>query len=205
MKRIGLTGGIGCGKSTVVAELRRQGIPCYVADDVARGFYDDPDFVARVGQALGAKVANADGTADRQAIARIVFADAEKLAILNRLIHPLVMERFDHFCSEQRGQKAVFFESAILYEHGLDKAMDAVATVYLDRQERIRRLAERDHSTEGEISARMANQLPDEEKLARADFVILNYEGNPRQRQVREMLERLAGKETQQAKQQARQ
>lgn len=193
MKRIGLTGGIGCGKSTVVAELRRQGHACFVADEVARAYYDDPQFLASVQALFEQPILDSDGKADRKAIAAAVFSDKTKLTALNALIHPRVMADFERWCMQQEGQRMVFFESAILYEYGLDKAMDAVVAVYLEKEERIRRLMERDRCTAEAIEARMRNQMPDEEKAMRADYVILNYEGNPRERQVRRVVEMIGG------------
>ena len=189
MKRIGLTGGIGSGKSTVVDELRRQGLACFVADEVARAYYDDPQFLASVQALFEQPILDSDGKADRKAIAAAVFSDKTKLTALNALIHPRVMADFERWCMQQEGQRMVFFESAILYEYGLDKAMDAVVAVYLEKEERIRRLMERDRCTAEAIEARMRNQMPDEEKAMRADYVILNYEGNPRERQVRRVVE----------------
>ena len=78
----------------------------------------------------------------------------------------------------------VIFESAIVYEYAFDKKVDKVVCVYLDKEERMRRLELRDHTTRAQLEARMANQLSAEEKMMRADYVILNYEGNPRARQV---------------------
>ena len=191
LKRIGLTGGIGCGKSTVVNELRRQDIPCFVADEVARNYYNLPSFVKEVETSLGEKVTLEDGSVDRAAIARIVFADNSKLDALNNLVHPRVVHDFEVWCQEHSHEPLVFFESAILYEYGFDRLMDAVVAVYLDRDERIRRLLERDHCSVQAVEARMQNQWPDEQKTMQADFVILNYEGNPRSRQVKTILERL--------------
>lgn len=192
MKRVGLTGGIGCGKSTVVAELRKQGISCFVADEVARGYYDEACFLGEVSSVLGCNIVGDDGKADRKAIAAIVFAESEKLAALNSLVHPRVMNDFAHWCAQRENESLVFFESAILYECGYDKLMDAVVAVYLDHAERIRRLVERDHCDSAAIEARMRNQMADEEKAVRADFVILNYEGNPRERQIKTILNQLA-------------
>jgi len=191
MRRIGLTGGIGCGKSTVIAELRRQGVSCFVADDVAKGYYNEYDFLAEVTSSLGRNIIGSNGKADKKAIADIVFSDSEKLAALNGLVHPRVIKDFEDWCAERDGEPLVFFESAILYEYGLDKLMDTVVAVYLDKAERIRRLMERDRCSAEAIEARMRNQMPSEEKAMRADFVILNYEGNPRERQIKTILTQL--------------
>ena len=125
----------------------------------------------------------ADDSVDKQAIARIVFADKGALASLNGLIHPRVMEDFRRWAGEQRAPY-VIFESAILYEYGLEQAVDKVIAVYVEKEERFRRLEQRDHATREALEARMRNQLSAEEKMDRADYVVLNYEGNPRQRQV---------------------
>lgn len=184
MKRVGITGGIGCGKSTVVAEFAKLGVPCFVADTVAGAYYDDPQFLREIRTLFGDDVFRPDGTADKRAIAARVFADRQLLAKLNALVHPRVMDDFCRFCQDHATVDYVLFESAILFDYGLDRAMDRTVCVYLDMEERMRRLLLRDGSDEASIRARMASQLPAEEALVRADYVILNYEGNPRRRQV---------------------
>ncbi|MBR3528478.1 MAG: dephospho-CoA kinase [Bacteroidales bacterium] len=183
MKLVGLTGGIGCGKTTVLNAFRALGVPCFVADSHAASYYDDPAFVQRVADLLGPSVLTADGQADKRRIANIVFADPEALQQLNALIHPRVMDDF-HRWAQQQLSPYVILESAILYEYGLHRHMDCMIAVYLDQEERLRRLQLRDHASRQQLLARMHNQLSAESKMDRADYVILNYEGNPRQRQV---------------------
>lgn len=182
-KRVGITGGIGCGKSTVLKVFAELGVPCFVADQVAAGYYNDPDFVAQVAGIVGPQAQNPDGSANKGEIAKVVFADNEKLERLNALVHPRVRKDFDCWCKRQ-SEDYVLFESAILYEHGLDKMMDAVVCVYLDKEERIRRVLLRDQTSRDMIESRMNAQMSSEEKMSRADWVVLNYEGNPRRRQV---------------------
>ena len=184
MKRVGLTGGMGCGKSTVVAEFRRLGVPCFVSDRVASRYYEDADFLDELRSLLGDRVFLGDGTVDKCAVAERVFADRQLLEGLNALVHPRVMKDFDLFCQKNAGQPYVLFESAILYDYGFDRLMDRVVCVYLDLAERIDRLRQRDGVGVEALMARITNQLPAEEMMRRADYVILNYEGNPRQRQV---------------------
>ena len=184
MKRVGITGGMGCGKSTVVSEFERLGVSCFVADSVASLYYQDPGFLHDIRQLLGDSVFNSDGSANKRLIAARVFADKQLLQGLNDLVHPRVMADFEHFCQLHSSEPYVLFESAILYDYGFDRLMDCVICVYLQLDERLRRLALRDGVTEAEILARIANQRPAEETLQRADYVILNYEGNPRTRQV---------------------
>ena len=184
MKRVGLTGGMGCGKSTVAAEFRKLGVPCFVSDIVAAGYYYDIDFLDDLRALLGDGVFLDDGSADKRAVAARVFADRRLLEGLNALVHPRVMADFDTFCRRHESDPYVLFESAILYDYGFDRMMDKVVCVYLDLAERLRRLRGRDGVDEDALMARIANQIPAEEMMARADYVILNYEGNPRQRQV---------------------
>ncbi|MBR4505415.1 MAG: dephospho-CoA kinase [Bacteroidales bacterium] len=184
MKRVGITGGMGCGKSTVVNEFRRLGVPCFVSDIVASGYYYDFDFLDDLRRLLGDEVFLDDGTVDKKAVATKVFADKALLQGLNALVHPRVMEDFSHFCKIHASSPYVLFESAILYDYGFDRLMDKVICVYLDLDERLRRLSQRDGVGEDAIMARISNQLPAEEMMLRADYVILNYEGNPRRRQV---------------------
>lgn len=184
MKRIGVTGGIGCGKSTVVAEFMKLGIHCFVADKVAGAYYHDSAFLAEVRKIFGDTVFNADGTADKRAVAKIVFTDKTMMDRLNALVHPRVMNDFDEFCRRHGDESYVLFESAILYDYGLECRMDGVVCVYVDEEERLRRLLSRDGGDAEAIRARIACQRPAAEAMMRADYVILNYEGNPRSRQV---------------------
>lgn len=184
MKNVILTGGIGCGKTTVVHEFQQLGIPCFVADTVAGQYYNDPDFLSQVNHILGGGMLQADGSANKQAIAHRVFTDKHALLQLNALVHPRVWNDYLLFAAEHHEAPYVLFESAIAYEYGFDTLADKVVCVYLDKEERLRRLAHRDQTSPHLIEERMRNQLPAEEKMRRADYVILNYEGNPRRRQV---------------------
>lgn len=184
MKRVGLTGGMGCGKSTVVAEFRQLGIPCFVSDLEAARYYYDPEFLDELRNLLGDSIFLPDGSADKRAVAARVFADRRLLEQLNALIHPRVIDDFDWFCEQHSDAPYVLFESAILFDYGFDRLMDKVVCVYLDLTERLRRLGLRDGVGEETLMARIDNQLPAEEMMRRADYIILNYEGNPRQRQV---------------------
>lgn len=184
MKKVGITGGIGCGKSTVVKEFAKLGVPCFVADSVAAGYYNDADFLSQIRGLFDDAVFRSDGSVDKRRIADVVFSDHDMLLRLNALVHPRVMNDFECFCAQHADEPYVLFESAILYDYGFDRLMDAVVCVYLDMAERLSRLLERDGGSVEALKARMANQLPAEEALLRADYIILNYEGNPRRRQV---------------------
>ncbi len=184
MKKVGITGGMGCGKTTVVREFERLGVPAFVADKVGGSYYNDEAFLAEVRRALGDGVLGADGRVDKKRIAAKVFSDKEALARLNALVHPRVMADFDRFCEQHADKPYVLFESAILFDYGLERFMDQVICVYLSLDERLARLRERDHTDDSALLARIRNQMSAEEMMRRADYVVLNYEGNPRSRQV---------------------
>lgn len=187
---VGITGGIGCGKTTVVSAFAALGVPAFVADRVGAAYYDNPDFCHTVARTLGSDLLATPDTIDKRRLADRVFADPAALAALNALVHPLVMADFDRWLAQQTAPY-VLFESAILFDCGLDSRMAATIVVHLDKEERMRRLLLRDKVSEAQIEARMARQLPSDVLLDRADYVILNYEGNPRQRQVRYIHEQL--------------
>lgn len=188
MKLIGLTGGIGCGKTTVLEEFQKLGVPCFVADRHAATYYEEDTFLAEIRSLFGDSVIRDDGKADKGQIASIVFNNREALLKLNALIHPRVMKDFADWAAAIKRDNPdtpyVVMESAIIFEYHLEKHLDQVITVYLEKEERIRRLMLRDKTTREQLENRMRNQLSAEEKMMLADYVILNYEGNPRSRQV---------------------
>lgn len=184
MKRVGITGGMGCGKSTVAAEFGTLGVPCFEADRAGASCYTDAAFLADLRHLFGNQAFFPDGTADKRTIASLVFADKALLSSLTGLVHPRVMAMFEQFCRRHAAADYVLFESAILYDYGFDRLMDRVVCVYLGMSERLARLQQRDGVGEAQLVARIANQLPAEEMMMRADYVVLNYEGNPRHRQV---------------------
>ena len=109
MKKVGITGGIGCGKSTVAMEFRALGVPCFVSDIVAAAYYNDIEFLDDLRRLLGDGVFLADGSADKRAVAARVFADRRLLNGLNSLVHPRVMADFDDFCRLHAAAPYVLF------------------------------------------------------------------------------------------------
>jgi dephospho-CoA kinase len=175
MLRIGLTGGIGSGKSTVAAIFAAMGIPVFVSDEVARRLQnEDEELKLAMKHVFGTEMYDVDGNLDRAKLAAIVFADKEKLNQLNALVHPAVAKAFDLFCLKNTKAKFVIKESAILFELGLDKKLDRMIVVSAPDELRIARVRERDGTSETEIRKRMANQLSQEEKVKRANYVIKN-------------------------------
>ena len=175
---------MGCGKSTVITEFAKLGVHSFVADRAGAECYNDPSFLSQVRALLGNSVFHPDGTADKRLIASCVFSNPTLLNGLNALVHPRVISAFDSFCEQHSAEPYVLFESAILYDHGYERLMDSVICVYLSLDQRLERLQQRDRIPRQDLLQRILNQLPAEEMMQRADYVILNYEGNPRRRQV---------------------
>lgn len=170
---VGLTGGIGSGKSTVAKMFQELGVPIYVADTEARKLLEDSPMVKKeVIKLLGREVYE-DSKPNRARIASLVFKDAKKLEALNKIIHPQVKK---HFIKWYESQDApyVIKEAAILFESGSYKDCDQIITVTAPEKIRIKRVMTRDKISEDAVRDRMKNQWLDAEKIKRSDFVIFN-------------------------------
>lgn len=175
LRRIGLTGGIASGKSLVAALLRGRGVEVIDADAIARE-------VVEPGQPALAEIAARwpavirEGRLDRKALGAVVFADAAQRAELERIVHPRIQQEVARRLAglEARGVPRVVYEAALLMENGLDGAMDGTILVAAPPELQARRLRDRDGLAEAEARARIAAQMPLQEKLARATFVIEN-------------------------------
>lgn len=177
MMKIGLTGGIGSGKSTVAQIFLEMGVPVFISDTEARTIQDtDPEVKAAIAELFGKEIYTADGKLDRAKTAAAVFADKEKLAKLNAIVHPAVAKAFDRFCEMHKDAPYVIKEAAILFELGLEKQLDKMITVIAPDELRIKRVLLRDKTDEESIRKRFSNQMPQEEKAKRSDFVIVNNE-----------------------------
>ncbi len=174
MKKIGLTGGIGSGKSTVAEIFRHLGIAVFVSDGVARKLQEeDVDLKKEIVEIFG-KGIYSDGNLNRRKIAEIVFKDKKKLEQLNTVIHPAVANAFEKFRRENANAKYVLKEAAILFEIGDDEFLDNMIVVFAPDELRIKRVMERDKITREEVLERINNQMPQEEKVKKADVVIVN-------------------------------
>lgn len=175
IKKIGVTGGIGTGKTTVCKMLEGLGCAVFSADETAKCL-QETDFEIIVGmQKIFGEAIYENGIPNRKTIAREIFADSEKLRRLNALIHPKVFKSFDDAAEKAatEGKKIIVKEAAILFESGGDKGVDAVIVVAADLETRLKRLTQRGFS-EDEANARIAKQLPQDVLLKRADAVIWN-------------------------------
>ncbi len=173
--KIALTGGIGTGKTYLSRHFVEMGIPVFYADVEAKKIYQDADFVADLVRTFG-DVLLPDGTVDLRKMGAMVFADEEKLQILNKMIHPRVMQMFEKWSMLQSSQ-TVIMETAIVYEGNLTGYFDKIIVVDAPLELRIRRILQRDpHLTREDILQRMSRQMPQEEKCARADLVVCTGE-----------------------------
>ncbi|MGB7842156.1 MAG: dephospho-CoA kinase [Salinimicrobium sp.] len=175
MKILGLTGGIGSGKTTVAGFFRDLGVPVYIADDEAKVLMNaEPQLKTAIIDLFGEK-AYKENRLNRKWIASQVFNDKEKLEKLNAIVHPAVGKHFEQWKLEQKSAYVVY-EAAILFEKGGYKKCDLNLMITAPSERKIHRLQKRDNSTIEEIEARMNNQWPDERKAKLADFVIENID-----------------------------
>ena len=177
MLKIGLTGNIGCGKSSVSRELSKYGIQIIDADIISREIYEYEDMLEIMGKNFPEALVS--GRVDRKKLGQIVFSDKERLKVLNGITHrkikEVVTERLA-LCSKN-GQIAVV-DAALLYEAAFDDIVDKVAVVFCKEEEQLKRVILRDSISEEDALKRINSQMSQEEKKKRADFVIDNS-GSP--------------------------
>jgi len=176
MTVIGITGGIGSGKSVVTSLLASWGIPAYIADEESKRLVAlSPELRRQLTDVLGRAVYNTDGRLNHSLMASLIFGDPRLLERVNGIIHPAVAGHFRSWAQNQTS-KCVVLESAILFESGFDRQVDVRLTVYAPQALRLKRTMERDHARKADVLRRMKSQWPDKIKKERSDFVILNDE-----------------------------
>lgn len=177
MKLIGLTGGIGSGKSTVAQLLVEQGWALVDADRIARDIVEPGQpALAELAEAFGEDILRADGSLDRGLLASRAFASREKTDLLNSITHPRIQEEAQaQFAAARRaGEEFVVYDMPLLVDNGLHKDMDATIVVDVDVEERVRRLVEFRGLEEDDARRRIAAQIPDDVRRAAADVLIDN-------------------------------
>ncbi len=175
MYRVGLTGGIGSGKSTVARILETLGIPVYYADDAAKLIMNTDLGLKKEIQAHFGEAAYTGGQLDRKYLADIVFNDRDKLSLLNSLIHPVTIRHSEKWFRRQSAPYAVR-EAALLFESGASENLDFIIGVYAPKQLRLQRVIKRDGLSADEIQKRMSRQINEEMKMKLCDAVIRNDE-----------------------------
>ena len=174
---IGLTGGIGSGKSVVAGVLRERRIPVFDADEAGRELtLPGGPAAARVAAAFGPAVVREDGSIDRPTLARLVFSDPDARRRLERILHPMVDAEAENWLDARaaEGHAACFLAAPLLFEAGLDAGLETVVVVSADEETRVRRTVARDGTTPEAVRARIAAQLGDTERFVRADHVLDN-------------------------------
>lgn len=177
--KVGITGGIGTGKSFVSKIFQTMGIPYYDADLEAKLIMvRDGNVRAALIDAFGRETYFADGTLNRAHLAAMVFQDYAQLGILNGIVHPAVIQAGVDWSNTQSGPYSLK-EAALLYESGSYKQLDCTILVTAPTELRVQRVMKRDNISRDDVINRMQKQMPEEEKLAFADFIIHNDEVRP--------------------------
>lgn len=173
---VGLTGGIGSGKTTVAEVFKKlDSVAVYIADIEARKIMNSSDVIrTQLLQAFG-KETYKGSELNRQYLANTVFESEEKLTILNNIVHPEVKKHFLDFATRNTHKAYVLYESAILFESNSSQQCDFVISVFLDKEERIKRVLDRDKTTKKEVLSRINSQWKEEKKLLSSNYIIVNY------------------------------
>ena len=177
MKKIGITGGIGSGKTIICEVFRLLGVSTFHADDVARDLQQNNGNVRKslIG-IFGENIYNSDGMLDRKIIAHLIFNNKELIEKVNQIIHPAVREYFNNWIAKHDNEDYILYEAAILFESGYYKELDYNVLILAEEDLRIRRVIKRDNASEQSVRERINNQMPDHEKISMADFIIENNE-----------------------------
>ena len=178
MLKVGITGGIGVGKTVVCRMFELLGAPVYDADTRAKWvMHHDPVLKQELTDAFGPEAYDATGALNRPFISGIVFNNPERLAQLNGLVHPRVRLDFENWAAAHSAAPYLIKEAALMYESESWRQMDEMIAVYAPLEVRLKRLQQRDpHRTEADIKAIISKQLTEEEKMARANHIIYNDE-----------------------------
>ena len=185
---IGITGGIGSGKSTLSSLLRAEGYSVYDTDLEARRLQNEHSAMRKKLVDLFGKDIYTEQGLNRSALGKIVFTRPDLLLKLNAIVHPLVMEDFNNWVMNRLPKKMLFIESAILYESGFNKLVDKVILITASEEVRIGRVVNRDGVNPEQVRARMSNQLSEKEKISKADFVIYSDDNTPLEGKMRKII-----------------
>ena len=188
---IGITGGIGSGKSTLSERLREIGYSVYDSDLEARRLQNEhPEIQDQLIELFGEDIYNDQGL-NRPVLAQLVFGKPELLAKLNAIVHPVVHTDFMNWIQGHSAENLLFMESAILFESGFNKIVDKVIVMTASENIRIARVMKRDKVTEEQVKARMLHQMADDKKIANADFVIHSDDCQPLVMKMKKILDEL--------------
>lgn len=172
-KIIGLTGGIGSGKTSIANYFMKLGVPVYIADDAARKIMQSDEIIEEIKKTFGTAIFEND-ILNREKLAQIVFSDPDKLKLLNAIIHPAVKKHFHNWILNHKNAPFIIYEAAILFESGSYKDCDKIITVTAPMESRIQRVIQRDNSSREQVLKRINAQWNDDQRIAKSDFVIVN-------------------------------
>lgn len=189
-KIIGLTGGIGSGKTTIANEFLALGIPVYIADDEARKLMQSTEVINAIRTVFGNAIFE-NNILNREKLAQIVFNDPEKLAKLNAIVHPAVKKHFDEWLLNHKDTPFVIYEAAILFESGGYKNCDLIISVVAPLETRIQRVIDRDKTTREQVLKRINMQWNDEKRIAKSDFIINNTNMEETKSEIVKILKKL--------------
>lgn len=176
MLKVGLTGNIGSGKTTVCRIFEILRIPVFYADNEAKNFLEHDDILSELSSFLGKEIIDEFGKPNRAVIAKKVFSDKNLLLKLNSIIHPLVINRYNDWLRQHENCQYTIKEAAILFESGYYDDLDKIIVVASDEDTMVKRVSDRDSVSSESVLERLKHQMPQKEKVAMADFVINNYE-----------------------------
>ena len=170
---VGLTGGIGSGKSTVINYFKELGITCYQADDEAKKLMNsDKGLIKKIKNSFGDSI-YINSKLDRKKLSAIVFRDKQKLELLNSIVHPIVNRHYENYC---KGLKDIYIikEVAIIFEIGTQNRFDKIILVRAPKEDRVKRIINRDKCNRQDAVNRINNQIADDDKIDQCDFIIDN-------------------------------
>lgn len=188
---LGITGGIGSGKTTVTNIFSLMKVPVYIADiESKRITATSPIVRKKLIELFGEELYN-DTELNKSLLASHIFTDSQKMNAVNAIIHPEVEKDFKQWLIKNKDKKVVIHEAAILFESGFNKLVDKIITVYTPLEKRIERTMKRDNSSREDVINRINNQMSDEKKRELSDFVIVNNEKESLIEQVESILNKL--------------
>lgn len=186
-KSIGLTGGIGSGKTTIANYLASLGIPVYIADDAGKKVMQQPEIIKAIQQKFGSDIVE-ENQLNRARLAAIVFNNPDQLKALNAIVHPAVKEDYRNWLAEHTGAPLLVYESAILFESGSYKDFDYVITITAPLEVRVSRVLQRDETERDQVMKRIHAQWTDDQRVSKSDFVIENIDINSAKAEINKIL-----------------
>ena len=174
-KSIGLTGGIGSGKTTIANYLASLGIPVYIADDAGKKVMQQQEIIKAIQQKFGSDIVE-ENQLNRARLAEIVFNNPDQLKELNAIVHPAVREDYKKWLAEHTDAPFLVYESAILFESGSYKDFDYVITITAPLEVRVSRVLQRDDTEREQVMKRINAQWTDDQRVSKSDFVIENID-----------------------------